>query len=276
MKKDLAKLTKQITILAILIIFTCFNSRTVQAQTEIPNSHYVVVDYLKVNPGDHSRYLDVEQQIWKPMHQERINQGIIMSWRLYAVEFTGSADDYNYVTITVYDDPVKLENPWNADIPAKVHRGMTVEEIMDRTTKVRDYVRSELYYCVASAPEVPLKDPAKYMQVNFMKVDTGMESEYEGLEKNIWMPIHNESISSGRTVGWGLWSVLFPRGEGRPYQYITLNTFSDYSYVFQLDFSIPFKAIHPDKDYSEMIGKTEEARTIMRSELWDLIDYVVR
>jgi hypothetical protein len=276
MKKNLSKLTKQITILTILILITGTKCGIVHAQAQIPNSHFVVIEYLKVNPGDHSRYLDVEQQIWKPMHQERINQGIILSWRLYAVEFTGSADDYNYVTITIYDDPAKLENPWNADIPAKVHRNMSVEEIMDRTNKARDYVRSESYYCVASVPENPLKDPARYIQVNFMKVKAGMEPEYEELEQNTWMSIHNESIKQGKTVGWGLLSALFPRGEGRPYQYVTLNTFSDYSYVFELDFSVPFKAIHPDKDYREMIAKTEEARTLMRSELWDLIDYVIK
>jgi len=237
---------------------------------------YVVVEYLKVKPEDHLKYLEVEQKIWKPMHQERINQGIIASWTLYAVEFTGSDDNYNYVAITTYNDPKNLENPWNAEIPAKAHPNMSLTEIMERTNKVREFVHSEVYSSVASIPEIPFKNPAQYIQVNFMKVAPGKHSEYESLEKDIWMPIHQQSISSGKTVGWGLWSTLFPRGAGRPYQYITLNTFSDYSYVFDLDFSIPFKAIHPDMDYSEMQEKTREARTIERVELWDLIDYVVK
>jgi len=274
MKKIQSRSTKQLAFLALLILFTGFIHDTMRAQT--PNHHFVVVEYLKVKPGDQIKYLDVEQEIWKPMHQERMNQGIILGWLLYAVEFTGSADDYNYVAITMYDDPEQLENPWNAEIPARVHRNMKVEEIMDRTARARDYVRSELYYCVTSTPEMPLKEPAQYIQVNFMKVEPGMESEYEELEKDIWLPIHNESILLRKTVGWGLWSALFPRGAGRPYQYITLNTFSDYSYVFELDFSIPFRAIHPDKDYSEISEKTRKARTIVRSELWDLIDYVIK
>lgn len=237
---------------------------------------YVVVEYIKVKPEDHVKYLEVEQKVWKPMHQERITQGFIASWTLYAVEFTGSYDDYNYVAITTYSDPKKLENPWDADIPAKVHPNMTIAEIMDRTNKVREYVRSELYSTVASVPEIPLKDPAQYIQVNYMNVKPGEQSEYESLEKEIWMPIHEESIRSGKTVGWGFWSAVFPRGAGRPYQYMTLNTFSDYSYVFNLSFSVPFKAIHPDMDYSVMTQKTQQARTIVRTELWDLIDYVVK
>ncbi|WP_163325838.1 hypothetical protein [Draconibacterium mangrovi] len=237
---------------------------------------YVVVEYFKVKPENHLKYLEVEQKIWKPMHQERINQGIIVSWTLYAVEFTGAANSYNYVAITTYNDPETLENPWNAEIPAKVHPNMGLNEILDRTNKTREIVRSELYKGVAAIPSIPFADPAHYIQVNYMKVEPGKGSEYEALEKEVWMPIHEESIRSGKTVGWGLWEVIFPRGASRPYQFVTMNTFSDYSYVLELSFAESFKAIHPEEDFNEMMKKTNEARIIDRVELWDLIDYVVK
>ncbi|MDX8337696.1 hypothetical protein SLH46_00790 [Draconibacterium sp. IB214405] len=258
--------------LLIAVIFIMLSSFSAKAADPL----FVVVEYIKVKPEDHSKYLEVEQKIWKPMHQERINQGIIASWTLYAVEFTGSADSYNYVAITTYNDTKNLEHPWNAEIPAKVHGNMGLSEMMDRTNKAREIVRSELYNSVASIPEIPFKEPAPYIQVNYMHVEPGTGSQYEALEKEVWMPIHEESIRSGKTAGWGLWEAMFPRGAARPYQYVTLNTFSDYSYVFELDFSIPFQSIHPELDFSEMTQKTREARTIERIELWDLIDYVVQ
>ena len=239
-------------------------------------SLFVVVDFMNVEPGKHASYLEVEQEIWKPMHQERINEGIIVGWYLYAVEFSGEMNDYNYVAITLYDNARQLENPWRSDIPEKVHPGRKVEELMQKTYESRTRIKSELFYSIATAPEIPLERPAPYMQVNFMKVEPQMASEYEQLESEIWQPIHNESIRSGRTTGWGLWSSLFPRGSGRPYQYITLNSFSEYSYIFELDFSIPFNSIHPDKDFAETQARTWEVRSIVRTELWDLIDYVIR
>lgn len=265
------RLTLIVSAIAVCIGFV-FATSPVKAADPL----YVVVEYIKVKPEDHLKYLEVEQKIWKPMHQERINQGIIASWTLYAVEFTGSTDNYNYVAITTYNDAKNLEHPWNAEIPAKVHGNMSLGEMMDRTNKAREIVRSELYNSVASIPEVPFKDPAQYIQVNYMHVEPGKGSEYEALEKDIWMPIHEESIRSGKTIGWGLWAAMFPRGAARPYQYLTLNTFSDYSYVFELNFSEPFQAIHPEMDLSEMTEKTRKARTIERVELWDLIDYVVK
>lgn len=244
------------------------------AQT-IP-SLFVVADFMKVKPENTSKYLEVEQGIWKPMHQERIKQGIIVGWFLYAVEFTGTGEDYNYVAITLYDNSENLESPWRPEIPALVHKGMTAEQIMEQTYNSREIVKTELFYSVATAPEIPYENPAEYLQVNFMHVDPGMETTYEQLESEIWLPIHNQSIESGRTAGWGLWRALFPRGAGQKYQYITLNTFSEFSYIFELDFSIPFNSIHPDKDFADVTQKTQEARTIIRTELWDLIDYVVK
>ncbi len=239
-------------------------------------SLFVVADFMKVNPEDHGKYLEVEQELWKPMHQERINQGIIVGWYLYAVEFAGSSDEYNYVIITLYDNAMTLANPWQPEIPQKVHPGMKLEELMNRTHDSRTHVKSELLFSVATAPEIPLERPAAYMQVNYMKVDPDQQSEYEQWEAEIWMPIHNESIRSGRTTGWGLWSSLFPRGTERPYQYITLNAFSEFSYIFELDFSKPFKNVHPEKDFSEAQKKTRQLRKIVRTELWDLIDYEIR
>jgi hypothetical protein len=239
-------------------------------------SLFVVVDFMKVKPEDHIKYLEVEQDIWKPMHQERIDQGIIVGWYLYAVEFSGTSDEYNYVVISLYDNAENLENPWNPEIPERIHPDMIVNEIMEKTNGSRDHVKTELYSSIATAPEIPLEIPASYMQVNYMQVKPGEQVAYEQLESEIWLPIHNESIHSGHTAGWGLWRSLFPRGAGQKYQYITLNTFSEFSTVFGLDFSVPFKNIHPEMDFTEVTEKTQQLRTIVRTELWDLIDFAIR
>ncbi len=275
MKKNRSTLRTHMIYRHFLLVFAALITATTLSAQNIP-SLFVVVDFMNVEPAKHASYLQVEQEIWKPMHQERINEGIIVGWYLYAVEFSGELNDYNYVAITLYDNAQQLENPWRSDIPEKVHPGKRVEELMQKTYESRTRIKSELFYSIATAPEIPLERPAPYMQVNFMKVQPQMASEYEQLESEIWQPIHNESIRSGRTMGWGLWSALFPRGWGRDYQYITLNSFSEYSYIFDLDFSIPFNNIHPDKDFAETQARTWEVRSIVRTELWDLIDYVIR
>lgn len=239
-------------------------------------SLFVVVDYIKVKPENNAAYLNLEQDIWKPMHEERIRRGIIVGWYLYAVEFSGTGDEYNYVVINLYDSADNLENPWESDIPGQVHPSRSIEEILKSTTDVRQTVKSELFSSIATAPEIPLETPAFYMEVNYMQVDPGKQSAYERLESEVWLPIHNSSIQSGQTTGWGLWKSLFPSGYGKEYQYLTLNSFSNFSTVFGLDFSKAFEDVLSGVDYNEVMQQTQEARTIMRSELWNLIDYAIR
>ena len=258
----------------ILLLSFLISSSLSYAQTD--TSLFVVADYMKVAPEHNVDYLSIEQNIWKPMHAERIQRGIIVGWYLYAVEFAGTGNEYNYVVINVYDNAQRLENPWDVDILEKIHPRLSLEEILQRTQRNRETVRSELHFSIATAPAIPLETPAPYMQVNFMQVAPQKQTEYEQLESEIWLPIHYQSIQLGRTTGWGLWKSLFPRGAGRDYQYLTLNTFSDFSTILQLNFSESFNDIHPGKDYNRFLEKTQEARTIKSSELWVLIDYAIR
>jgi len=243
---------------------------------QVSPSLFIVADYMKVPPEKLNEYLQVEQTIWKPLHRQRINQGIIVGWYLYAVNFAGTESEFNYVVLNLYDDQEHLESPWSADILAEVHPKLEAQDIMAQTIKCRENVRSELFYSIVVAPEIPLARPASYLQVNYMNVAPGNQSDYERLEKDIWQPVHNEMVSSGRTAGWGLWALLFPRGADLPYQYCTLNAFSDFSYVFDLDYSSSFSKTHPDLDPSEIASETQDSRTVVRTELWELIDYEIK
>lgn len=249
---------------------------TSSAFSQIRPSLFIVADFMKVQPGKISNYLDIEQTIWKPLHAQRVKDGIIVGWYLYAVNFVGTDDDFNYVVITLYDNQKHLENPWPQDILSLIHPKMEATEIMERTNSAREHRRSELFYSIVVAPEVPLAEPAPYLQVNYMQVDPGNNSAYQKFESDIWQPVHEELVKSGRAAGWGLWALLFPRGAARPYQYCTLNAFSDFSYVFELEYANSFSVVHPDKDINQIWQEAREIRTTVRTELWELIDYEIK
>ena len=45
----------------------------------------------------------MEQEIWKPIHAERMRRGLLTNWSLYGVPFTTPDAPYSYVTINVFD-----------------------------------------------------------------------------------------------------------------------------------------------------------------------------
>ena len=239
-------------------------------------SLYAVTDYLKVKPENINSYLELEQNIWKPMHAERVRLGIIIGWYLYAINFTGTNNEYNYVTIVVYDNIDNLEHPWSTGIPATVHPDKEVVDILKESNVVCSRVRSEMYERITSAPDRPMEKPSPYVQVNYMRVPQGRSDDYERIEREVWQPIHEELVRREKISGWGLWSLVYPRGDELAYQYLTLDGVPKFSDLFGLNYSEVFETVHPEMSNQEISEVTNQSRATARTELWELIDYVIQ
>src|SRR6476620_8223796 len=109
-------------------------------------SQFVEVDYMKVAPGQDDAYLQVEQKMWKPIHEARIKAGKAIAWYLYRVAApSGTLVDHNYVTVAIYDGFEATENPYPEDLLAKIIPAKTMTEFMRKTVASRELVRSEMW-----------------------------------------------------------------------------------------------------------------------------------
>jgi hypothetical protein len=235
-----------------------------------------IVDFMRVKPEKETKYLDIEKNVWKPMHQERLNQGKITGWILYRILYTGTDDKYNYATLTLFDNPANLEDPWAGIDPAKVLPGKDIEKLMTETGTSRDLVKSNLI--MRQDEVVPDGGPGeiKYIEVDYMKVKPGNDAAYIDVEKTIWRAVHQQFIKDGSRVGWSLWSLVFPTGSAMDYQYVTANYFSDFSKIGMADFNDAFSKAHAGKDMDALAKKTMDSRDLVRSELWQVVDVVMK
>ena len=98
-------------------------------------SQFVEVDYMKVAPGQDDAYLQVEQKMWKPIHEARVKAGNAVAWYLYrVVSPSGSQVDHNYATVAVYSSFEAMENPYPNELLAKI-----VPAHSDRWKRYQDY-----------------------------------------------------------------------------------------------------------------------------------------
>ena len=138
------RIFKTFGLLLVIVASYLAGTLTSPALTQSRPPQYLVVDYMKVEPGKEQEYLDLEK-LWKTVHQELIKAGKRKSWSLYGVGFTGTGNEYNYVTFNVYDKYGDLENPYPAEFLAKAYPNMGLSEVISRVTTVRKLVRSELW-----------------------------------------------------------------------------------------------------------------------------------
>ena len=109
---------------------------------------FVEVDYMKVDAEKDNDYRHVEQDLWKPVHQQRIKNGEMRSWALYGLRFPSGADEkYDYITFTAYDRFAQLESPYAnvGQIVTKLRPNMKVEEFVRQTQNARKLVRMEVW-----------------------------------------------------------------------------------------------------------------------------------
>lgn len=242
---------------------------------------YLLVDYMDVEPEKGGEYLDVEQQIWKPIHQERVKAGNILSWNLYAVRFPGGTENgYNFATVQVYSNLGNIENAaWDGYF-ARAHPerdSSAAAEMMDRTLASRDLVRSELWVLLDQAADTASADtsavPSRYALIDFMRVEPGGEEAYLNLERDLIKPVHQERVKEGKIDSWGVYGLMLPSGIDYGYNYGTVNFFDS---LIDLENPYPedlITRVHEGADLSELTGKVYAARDLVRSELWELVDY---
>jgi hypothetical protein len=261
---------------AILFVALSAGAVVPHALAQPERAVYVLVDYMKVPPGGGEEYVAVEQEIWKPIHQERMRRGLLTNWSLYDVSYTTPDAPYSYVTLNVFDDFEKLQAEISDDVVAAAHPDGDVDAMMERTMASRDIVHAEVWQLVGTATSTTeTGPPGRYLVVNFMDAPAGAGEEYLAAESEIWKPIHQNRIDAGRMSGWAIYSLILPRGEAMHYNFGTVDFFNDPNDVVGTVDDATIRASHPDASEAEiedMMNRTLEARSIYKSDLWTLID----
>lgn len=257
-----------------VLVFSILILSSALAQSDSPTL-YVRVDYMKVAPGNEEDYVNVERTTWKPIHEARMKAGIITNWFLYSVEYpSGTNADYTYATVNIYDDFSKMKDDYPESVMQTAHPDVKFGEMMAKTLASRDLVRSELWVMHDS---VQPDQPAPYIHVNYMKVAPDQGQEYLKLEREIYKPVHQAAKAAGYEAGWAVYSLMYPGGTQRPYNYGTVDFFDEFS---DLAAGLPdevFEKAHPslsEEGWAEIWQRTANARDLVRRELWALVDQV--
>ncbi len=93
-------------------------------------------------PQDH---INMEKDIWIPVHSARVKDGIMKGWVLLGLaQPFGSSLPYDMATIDVYTDMKQYTTPWFEDYFKKVHPGKNMDDLMKRTSDASSLVKGEV------------------------------------------------------------------------------------------------------------------------------------
>ena len=270
-------LTKQFFFFMLIVSGLLLSSLPVQSQDK-PATVYVAVNYLKVTQGRYNDYMDLLNTYVKKVNEGHLKAGRILGWYTHDVVMpTGSSAEYNFTVVTVthdlnflLDDSVSFKTRMKEAFPDM--RENALDNILNSFGEVRTLVKREIYtYVDGLNIDGP---PAKLVQVDFMKPTAGKTAEYVKLEKDIYKPLHAEMAKKGNKLDWGLYEKQWPYSSNDEYDYITGNFFSSINQMMSGNYDETFKKVFPKMDMTAVSNQTNNARKIVRSELWRLGVYV--
>jgi hypothetical protein len=239
------------------------------------SSKYLVVEYMRSKTGD---YISLETKIWKPIHQQLINEGKKSAWYLYKVKYPGGATaPYDYVVVDVYPEWNFLETPFSDVAPAlkKVNPKLSMDSLIKKTERSRDMAWKQLFRLMGQAVAKEAK-PSKYIVSNEVKTVPGGENEYVKLEQTWFKPFHAARAVLGIMNNWGLYKRELPYGEKYPYDYVTLNGYLTWADITKQNPPDAWRKVHGDTNFNEVHEKILSKRITVNVEVWELVDYAVK
>lgn len=219
---------KKVVLIAVLMLFGVMAN----AQEKL----YLVFEFMKVDNEQDAAYNETEE-FWQKIQEQRVKAGDIMGWDLWTLKPGGEMQDFQYLTVSLYKDPVKMmdgsswtglmdrakaayPNMSEADLLAKLQGSAKTRDLA-----VRIYAEEIATTTGSSAAEMVLGTVA---QVDMMKVDLMNYAIYEKAEKEVFRALHQKAVDAGEKTSWGLIRFMSPIGSDTYASHMTVSMFNGY------------------------------------------------
>jgi len=205
---------------------------------------HLIFEFMTVDNEQETAYGETEA-FWQKVQEQRVKSGDILGWDLWTLKPGGEMQEFQYLTVTLFNDPVKMMDgsSWDnlMDRAKAAYPDMSESDLMDKlnsSSKTRDLaVRIYAKEIANTTPsfDIPLGCVA---QIDMMKVDLWNYDKYEKAEKEIFQPLHQNAVNSGGKESWGLIRFMSPIGSDTYASHMTVSMFNDYKQM--LDQNIDF------------------------------------
>lgn len=262
---------KKITLFSIQLLLLALISQLGIGQSH--EGYYMHIDYVNVDKDDIPAFESHISNILKPVQESRISDEVISEWYIYKVAYPGSQNPtYNYVVVSLSEELKDFDDS-NEQIFNQISE-MSDSQISEEFKNMLIPYRSELWRINNSVLTDNSSKVSKYFIMDYMDVHFGMEYAYQMMEDEVALPIHEYRMEIDRMNGWELFSLIVPGGTEYGYNFATGNYYSNLQH-FEFGFTEEIiRQSHPGTDVNEINETFSETRDLVRSEVWELIDYV--
>ena len=194
------------------------------------NNLYLVYEFMRVDIEQEGTYMDIET-FWQKIHEERVKNGDIIGWDLWRLQPGGEDQGYQYLTVNLYDDKVKMMSGagdfWKAVTQAYPNLSEEkLNEKFNQTSKSRD-LAVRLYVEQVDKTEDEFEVSVGTVAIfHMMQAVEGKYWEYEEGERKAWKTWHQQQVDNNTKGSWKFNRIMMPSDNHA--SHITVNMFKNW------------------------------------------------
>ncbi|WP_114751094.1 hypothetical protein [Pleomorphovibrio marinus] len=247
---------KKIVLLWFLATLCC-QTLTAQERT------YLVFEFIRIETGKTVDYLEYKDFL-SNIYREAIDAGDIVGWDLWSLQRSADPDAFHYATVTYYDDPVKMMS--SSDMEFLINHGkkafsdMSEEQLYKKIRAAHDdrdlALRSYMVEVAKTKDDFEYK-PGTLASFDLMKAMEGRFDEYERVEQEVFLPIHERKIKAGLMENWRFLRTAVPTGSEASSTHMTMNVYKNYLQFFN---SLEYEDIDMNENQLVAVEKGLQSR----------------
>ncbi|MBS9525087.1 hypothetical protein KIH41_10900 [Litoribacter ruber] len=245
--------------LTLLLLALCFNTALVFGQEK----KYMVFEFMKVETGNTINYMD-HKDFLERIYKKAVEKGDISGWDFWSLKSGTDSGEFQYVTVTYYEDPVKMMNgiplnklvEYGKEVYDTLNEQQLTKMLKDAETSRDLAVRSYMEEIARTDTEFEMK-PGVLASFDLMKAVEGRFEEYEAAEKEVFQPFHQKRIDNDLMGGWRLLRTALPFGSEAKSTHMTMNFYRDYLQFFN---SMEYEDLEASEEDKQAVERGLQSR----------------
>lgn len=125
------------------------NNRVTRSDDSIP-ARYLSMDYMNVSQGMEYVYQMMEDEIARPLHEQRMENERMEGWEIYSLIVPGGTTyGYNFATGNHFNELRDIEFGFTEEMIRQSHPNTDINEFFENIQRTRDPVRIEIWELIS-------------------------------------------------------------------------------------------------------------------------------
>ena len=201
-------------------------------------SNYLVFEFIKVESNQTYDFIEFKDFMEK-IYVAAVNDKKIKGWDFWALQSGADPSEFQYITVTYFDNPVNMMNGFRDEEMVKyamvAYPHLTEKQVVEKfnaAIQSRDLAQRAYMQEITRTRDSFYLKKGSLASFDIMKAVEGKFQEYEKAEKEIFQKIHQSRIEKGLMGSWSLLRTALPFGSEAKYTHLTMNMFKDYLQFF--------------------------------------------